>query len=295
MSPCALEITGISGSLQIYGVGTALFLSQDNNGNPIVVRIHNCLCGHGEFNLISVSQLVQQKGNNVDFSLQNPYLTLVSSGQKGRHFRLPLSMDDGLFGLTLEPLQLNDSRYSRYPKCDVTPGGIFSLCNSETPERWRAKVLVSGTSSARILVAPSTNYDWNLQSFCSDFLAPPSIPLARRQYDPHSEADMSELSIRFAPYYCDKQRVKYPSFEIQTKSSPSQLPSWTLERREDSKSQQRKNKLSSQSRNRRHCVHRYFHVWRLEVSLWTGLRRFRVKIWGSLPTSVQDLRCRKFS
>jgi hypothetical protein len=141
--------------------------------------------------------LVQQKGNNVDFSLKNPYLTLVSSGPKGRHFRLPLFMDDGLFGVTLEPLQLNDSRYSRYPKCDVTPGGIFSLCNSETPERWRAKVLVSGTSSARILVAPGTDYDWNLQSFCSDFLAPPSIPSARRQYDPHSEADMSELSIRF--------------------------------------------------------------------------------------------------
>ncbi len=154
MSPCALEITGISGSLQIYGVGTALFLGEDSIGNPVVVRIHNSLCGQGEFNLISVSQLVQQKGNCVDFSLKSPYLTLDSSGPKRRHFRLPLFMDDGLFSLALEPLQTNDPRYSRYPKCDVTPGGIFSLCTAETTERWRAKVLVSGTPSARILVAP---------------------------------------------------------------------------------------------------------------------------------------------
>jgi hypothetical protein len=78
--------------------------------------------------------LVQQKWNSVDFSLITPYLTLSSSGPKGRQFHLSLFMDEGLFGLKLEPLQMNDSRYSRYPKCDVTPGGIFAFRTSATPE-----------------------------------------------------------------------------------------------------------------------------------------------------------------
>jgi hypothetical protein len=35
-----------------------------------------------------------------------------------------------------------------------------------------------------------------LESFCGNFLAPPSLPSARRQYDAESHQDMSELSIK---------------------------------------------------------------------------------------------------
>ena len=281
MSPCALEITGISGSLQIYGIGTALFLAECE-GSSVVLCVHNCLCGHGEFNLISVSQLVQQKGNVVDFSVVSPNLTII--GPKGRKFRFPLFMDEGLFGMKLEPLQMNDSRYSRYPKCDVTPGGVFSFCTSETPDRWQAKVLVSGTSSARILVSPALEYDWKLQSFCSDFLAPPSIPSARRQYDPHSELDMSQLSIRFLGVGTDRllqtlaisKGLKTPASKFKPRVPPLNFPPGRWKEGKTPKVSKGKNKLSSQCRHWGGSIYRHFRIWRLKVSLRTSLCGFGV-------------------
>jgi hypothetical protein len=54
MTPCKVEITGVAGSLQIYGCGTALFLVDDEAGRPVILRVHNCLYGQGQFNLLSV-------------------------------------------------------------------------------------------------------------------------------------------------------------------------------------------------------------------------------------------------
>ena len=82
MTPCMIEITGIAGALQIYGCGTALFLATDASGRSFILRVHNCLFGQGEFNLLSVSQLCQQDGNSVNLSLVSPSLTLRSSGSK---------------------------------------------------------------------------------------------------------------------------------------------------------------------------------------------------------------------
>jgi hypothetical protein len=45
MTPCMVEITGIAGTLQIYGCGTALFLATDDLGRHFVLRVHNCLFG----------------------------------------------------------------------------------------------------------------------------------------------------------------------------------------------------------------------------------------------------------
>jgi hypothetical protein len=55
MSPCYVELTGISGSLQAHGCGTALFLARDDSDNEVIFRVHNCLFCYGDFNLISVS------------------------------------------------------------------------------------------------------------------------------------------------------------------------------------------------------------------------------------------------
>ncbi len=57
-----VEITGIAGALQIYGCGTAMFLAQDLSGRSFALRVHNCLFGGGQFNLLSVSQLSQKAG-----------------------------------------------------------------------------------------------------------------------------------------------------------------------------------------------------------------------------------------
>ena len=78
MSPCEIEILGVAGSLQIYGIGTALFVAKDDSDREVVLRIHNCLFSRGEFNLISVSQLCGKPENRVDLSVVSPALCLMS-------------------------------------------------------------------------------------------------------------------------------------------------------------------------------------------------------------------------
>lgn len=196
MSPCEIEITGVAGSLQIYGIGTALFVTMDDKGHEVILRIHNCLFSQGEFNLISVSQLCGKPGNSVNLSIDSPALHVMSSGQKRRKFTIPLHLDDGLFAARFDSIQPDDPKYVHLPKCDVTPGGDFVLATSATGSRWGSKVLASASKSARILVAPH-DYHWNLESFCGNFLAPPSLPPAKRTYSSTSQEDLTDLSIRF--------------------------------------------------------------------------------------------------
>ena len=107
MMPCQIEITGVAGSLQVYGCGTALFLVDDASGSPFILRIHNCLYGQGQFNLLSVSQLCQNPDNSVDFTLDSPVLIFSSRlKNKLREIRLPLFLDDGLFSLFATPLSI---------------------------------------------------------------------------------------------------------------------------------------------------------------------------------------------
>ena len=115
----------MAGSLQIYGCGTALFLVEDEAGQPFVLRVHNCLYGQGQFNLLSVSQICQGVNNSVDFNLDSPAL-LLSTGPKKRPVRLPLFLEDGLFAISGTPFPLDDSRFSSLRKADVTR--VSRLC-----------------------------------------------------------------------------------------------------------------------------------------------------------------------
>jgi hypothetical protein len=102
---------------------------------------------------------------------------------------------------------MDDPRYPTLPKFDVTPSGEFRLSDDLSAHRWSSRVLVSASREARILVAPSSgDFDSNLQSFCGNFLAPPSIPVARRQYDPTVQTDMAELTVRFLGLGDDRLR-----------------------------------------------------------------------------------------
>jgi hypothetical protein len=159
MVPCQVEITGIAGALQIYGRGTALFLYDDGSGHPALLRVHNCLYGHGGFNLLSVSQVCQKEGNSVDFTLGSPAMILRS---KRRLLRIPLTLEDGLFAVSVCPFQMDDPRYSTLPKYDVTPNGEFRVSDDLSSHRWSSRVLASASSNARILVAPHSDYDFNL-------------------------------------------------------------------------------------------------------------------------------------
>ncbi len=144
----------------------------------------------------------------MDFSGRAPSLTLHTNGRGRREINIPLTLEDGSYGISMEPIQTNDPRYEQAQKCDVTPSGDFILGDDDHDhiERWRTKVLAYASSTAMIIVAPTSDYEANLEVFCADFLAPPSIPAARRQYNVNSDADMSELSIRFMGSGSDRLR-----------------------------------------------------------------------------------------
>ncbi len=44
---CAIQVIDISGSLPIFGVGTALFVIASAQGKEAVLLIHNCLLSEG--------------------------------------------------------------------------------------------------------------------------------------------------------------------------------------------------------------------------------------------------------
>ncbi len=196
MTPCKVEISGVAGSLQAYGCGTAWFLAEDDLHQPFLLRIHNCLYRQGQFNLLSVSQICQDPRNSVDFNLDSPS-RFFSTDSKRRQIRLPLFLEDGLFAILASPFQLDDPRFSSLRKVDVTPGGDFRPSENIASHRWDSRVLVSTKPEARFLVAQGCDYDYNLQSYCANFLAPLAISSARRQYDPAIPTDMDELTTRF--------------------------------------------------------------------------------------------------
>jgi hypothetical protein len=208
MSPCQIELTGVSGSLQVYGCGTALFVATSSSNEQVVLRIHNCLFSYREFNLISsVSHFSQVTGNLAKFTASDSSMVLGQYSGSKHKVTFQLELDDGLYGLVVEPLQTDDVRYNQLPKFDVTPGGDFLMGKALSEERWHPRVIAVSSQKSRFLAATSADYDDHLKLFCNEFLAPPSIPDAKRQYDIDSSIDMSELSIRFLG--CGTDRLKH--------------------------------------------------------------------------------------
>ncbi len=205
LRPCRVEVTGVAGSLPIHGCGTASFVVHDHDGRPVIMVIPNCLYDRSEFNLLSVSQLNQVRGNRVDFNLSSPAIVLTPpSGVIRTSARIPLVIEDGLFALHVEPLGQGDTRISTLPKYIVTLRGDFTPSDSGGSVRWQTTVLAMGSPSARLLACTSEECHDRLATFCDEFLAPPSIPPARRLYDVKSQEDMAQLSIRFLGVSADR-------------------------------------------------------------------------------------------
>ncbi len=75
-------------------------------------------------------------------------MTLHTSGKGRREIRIPLVMDDGLYGIMMEPIQPDDPRYAQYPKCDVTPSGDFVLADDANQHgTWKTKGLAFASPS----------------------------------------------------------------------------------------------------------------------------------------------------
>jgi hypothetical protein len=84
LRPCAILIVGVAGSMPAHGIGTACFLIQQG-GKEHIVRIHSCLLYHGEdrFNLLSVSQVLRTRKNEVVFSADDSRLAIHDESADG--------------------------------------------------------------------------------------------------------------------------------------------------------------------------------------------------------------------
>ena len=222
LRPCAILVVGVSGSLPVHGIGTANFLVKNSDGMECIWKIHNCLLCHKaseeeQFNLISVSQILRTGNNAVTFGNERSTITVQHPKRKGDHV-FPLVPDDGLYAITCVPICDTDLRFNSL-RCfnitvdedDVVSGDskghrgaddalrdTFGLITRKSPSRlgsWTVKVLWIGKRLA--LGAISKGFGTELADFCDSYIAPLSIPKARKAYEVNNIEDMSDLSVRF--------------------------------------------------------------------------------------------------
>ena len=192
-----------------HGIGTACFIVKWN-GKERVLKVHNCLFCHGEevFNLISVSQMLRLKTNEVTFTADASRIEMRECrGMKSDSMTLGLREDDGLYELDVSPLYCDDERVGTLPCWNLTleddphlwkeNGKKRDCAIAKAPSRlgvWHCKVL---TISRKIGLGAQGDYEKHLKEFCDSYFVPPSQPPARRTYQSASVEDMAELSLRF--------------------------------------------------------------------------------------------------
>ena len=211
--PCAILVVGVSGSLPIHGIGTANFIVQDSTGKERIWKIHNCLLSHRsdgeeEFNLISISQILRTRNIEVSFGMDSSVITVKSKNQIG-DFKFDICSEDGLYHINAEPISSNDWRFNNVVSVDFTLDNDLSVPATsnhsdvigpemKSPSRlgtWFVKVLWMGT--VKMLTGMVDGFGDELAEFCNDYIAPLSIPAAKKTYQVNNIDDMSDLSIRF--------------------------------------------------------------------------------------------------
>ena len=121
LRPCAILVVGVAGSMPAHGIGTACFVATAD-GKEYVVKIHNCLLCHGEerFNLLSVSQTLRTKRNDITFSADGSRLQAMGSDDSRDRTAFDLIANDGLYELGMVPLYIDDPRVDSLPCVDLT-------------------------------------------------------------------------------------------------------------------------------------------------------------------------------
>ena len=203
---CAILVVGVAGSMPAHGIGTAWFVIKVN-GIEQIMKIHNCLLCHGEdrFNLISVSQMLRTRQNEVTFSAEDSRIQL-KDGKRSTVFEL--NEKEGLYEIEVSPLYAGDDRKNTLPSWNLTLEDDPLLLQESAKKReetvmrsptklgvWYCKVF-SMTRKVG-LGSIQENYEENLNEFCDSYLVPPSQPASRRSYKPGEVEDMAELSLRF--------------------------------------------------------------------------------------------------
>jgi hypothetical protein len=191
---------GVSGSLPILGVGTAMFIVHNVHQQPHIILLRNCLLSPGDsFNLVSVSQLQASGQNSVNFHHDSPTLSLTSGPG---HLLLPLTLSDGLFSFSAQPFHINDERYTTLPRFHLTAKGPYvpPASTLDSSNSWNYTLIVAPSSTRRVVAYPAAigpEFDAALRQFCTTFIAPTAIPPARRTYDSANPLHMADLSIRW--------------------------------------------------------------------------------------------------
>ena len=207
LQACAVMIIGVGGSMPAHGIGTACFVAKAG-GKEYVIKIHNCLLCHGEdrFNLLSVSQTLRTKRNDITFSADGSRLQIMGSAREKTSF--DLIENDGLYELGMVPLYFDDPRLDSLPCVELTLQDDPRLWDNSIKQKglmamraptklgvWHCKVL--WISKKVGMQGIQHEYDDHLNEFCDSYLVPPSQPVARRTYRSGEESDMAELSLRF--------------------------------------------------------------------------------------------------
>jgi hypothetical protein len=215
---CAIVVVGVAGNMPIHGIGTALFLVTDSLGEETIIRIHDCLlCTNVKdeetFNLISVSQMMKIKQSAVSFSADIAAITLKHHRRK-QGIVLNLDPDDGLYAISVKPISSRDIRRDSILSFDLTRNEdvknkshnrklegyvakpMHHYASMKSPTKlgiWYTKVLWVG----KIISLAGKGFKDELRDFCSHYIAPISIPPARKSYQVDNIDDIADLSIRF--------------------------------------------------------------------------------------------------
>ena len=211
LRPCAILIVGVAGSMPAHGIGTACFVVRQGD-KECIIRIHNCLLCHGEdkFNLLSVSQVLRTKMNEIIFSSDNSRLEIQDGNEIGAKQIFGLKESEGLYEMTVSPLYVDDLRLGILPCVDVTADDDPMLwrekeltkgrSDMKAPTKlgiWHCKVLWMSVKMGMEIPAVREGYESHLKDFCDSYIAPPSQPTAKRTYRSGEVDDMAQLSLRF--------------------------------------------------------------------------------------------------
>ena len=202
---CSIVVEGVGGSLHVRGVGTATFLTTTSTGKVILIRIHNCLLCDSEYNLLSVSQLQLGGRNSVDFQNSSPTIGTTSvrrrsSRKEFRREKIPLTISDGLYKMTVKLISLNDPQFEKLYQVELTEDGDYSPPSTTYEMMLKSPahdVPVSGKVTYTVYACPVVpTFGAALIDFADQYLSPPAVPPTRKTFRVDNPTDLSELSIR---------------------------------------------------------------------------------------------------
>ncbi len=140
-------VVGVAGTMPVHGMGTTRFLMK-HNGDEFILAIHNCLLCHGEttFNLLSVSQMLRSTDNSIIFKAGESKIQLKHNNKEQS---IDLTEEKGLYGISMQPLSINDKRNAYLARFDITPEHDPKLFNEVSSDERLETMMMKSPSVLR--------------------------------------------------------------------------------------------------------------------------------------------------